>query len=387
VRADLFDAIDQSLRLNRKRWNTPFGGVKIVAFGDFYQLPPVVTDQDRDQMRNMGYTTEFFFSSRAFKQALQENQVAYHQFSTIFRQSDQMFIDVLNKVRAYTFDQEVATALNSRVIDQVEHAPKNSTILTTINRVANAHNNRELEKLPGAASSFTAEVTGKIADSEVPAVKELNLKVGAKVLFVKNNIPAWVNGSVGTVVQLPTSEPNESKPLLVRIDDKVVAVDRDVWEKKERKKVAGRMQDQVIGTFRQYPIKLGWAVTIHKSQGMTLPNAVIDTRVAAFAAGQVYVALSRCRSLDTLHLLSPITEEQILVDSRITTADAYIRRVSAKTKTEEIRRDARSALQEGRSPAQTASAFVVEHEPGVFTLSRSKIHKKPKGQKNREIER
>jgi ATP-dependent DNA helicase PIF1 len=211
VRADLFDAIDQSLRLNRKRWNTPFGGVKIVAFGDFYQLPPVVTDQDRDQMRNMGYTTEFFFSSRAFKQALQENQVAYHQFSTIFRQSDQMFIDVLNKVRAYTFDQEVATALNSRVIDQVEHAPKNSTILTTINRVANAHNNRELEKLPGAASSFTAEVTGKIADSEVPAVKELNLKVGAKVLFVKNNIPAWVNGSVGTVVQLPTSEPNESK--------------------------------------------------------------------------------------------------------------------------------------------------------------------------------
>lgn len=301
VRADTLDAVDSALRRYRNRF-LPFGGVQLLMIGDLQQLAPVVRDDDREILSKY-YDSCFFFESKA----LGSIEYVTIELKHVFRQTDRIFIDLLNKVRDNNIDQETLAQLNKRYIPDFDPDSGGGYItLTTHNNQAQAINDSKLERLPGKTHSFTAVITDDFPELSYPNAVELVLKKGAQVMFVKNDLSGdklFFNGKIGKVISF------EDDIIVVRCpDDEInIRVEKAEWQnmKYTLNEETKEIDETVIGTFTQYPLKLAWAITIHKSQGLTFDRAVIDA-AAAFAHGQVYVALSRCRSLEGLVLSSPV---------------------------------------------------------------------------------
>jgi len=313
VRADTLDAIDSALRKYRIRY-LPFGGVQLLMIGDLQQLAPVVKDEDREIIGKY-YDSPFFFGSKA----LCSTDYVTIELKHIYRQSDQAFIDLLNKIRNNHVDQDVLNELNKRYIPDFDPDSDGGYItLTTHNYQAQTLNDSKLEKLAGKPHSFTAVIKDEFPEFSYPNAIELVLKAGAQVMFVKNDLSReklFFNGKIGKV------ESFEKDIIVVKCpdDDLPIRVEMAEWQnmKYTLDEETKEIRETIIGTFTQYPLKLAWAITVHKSQGLTFDRAVIDAS-AAFAHGQVYVALSRCRTLEGLILSSRISQRSLVDNPFIT---------------------------------------------------------------------
>ena len=302
VRADLLDAIDAVLRRFRDH-NLPFGGVQLLLIGDLAQLTPVVTPED-ERLLKPYYDTPYFFGSKA----LQQIDYVTIQLEHVYRQQDESFIQILNEVRNGHPSAETLEKLNSRAILNSQFSIPNSQLairLTTHNHLANYYNESELQKLPGRSYHYHAEISGTFPDYSYPTAETLELKVGAQVMFVKNDPSGerlYYNGRIGRVMEA------SEKHLTVYCegDANAIEVEPLEWENTRYtlNEVTREIESEVQGTFKQLPLRLAWAITIHKSQGLTFDHAIIDAN-QSFAPGQVYVALSRCRTLEGLVLATP----------------------------------------------------------------------------------
>tara|TARA_R110002049_G_scaffold26248_4_gene91574 strand:+ start:798 stop:3227 length:2430 start_codon:yes stop_codon:yes gene_type:complete len=313
VRADLLDGIDQVLRRYKNR-NKVFGGVQVLMIGDLQQLSPVVKDNEWALLKPY-YNTPYFFSSKVFQSC---NAISI-ELKHIYRQDNEAFIQILNEIRNNQLTSQSAEALNKQYLP--EFVPKKADgfiTLTTHNNRANAMNTLELDKLKSKSFFYAAEVDGKFPEYAYPTHDNLELKKGAQVMFVKNDSALekrYFNGKIGEIVYLDAHE------VIVRCkgDNEDIVVTPEVWENisysinAETKEIS----EHVAGSFSQIPLRLAWAITIHKSQGLTFEKAIIDAQ-ASFAHGQTYVALSRCRTLEGIVLKSPIYENNIINDNRVT---------------------------------------------------------------------
>ncbi|MEX0968788.1 MAG: DEAD/DEAH box helicase [Bacteroidia bacterium] len=313
VRADVLDAIDQSLRLNTGNKALPFGGKQVVLIGDLFQLEPVVgKNPGEQQIFTQLYPSPFFFDSyviRGMKLPLLE-------LKKIYRQKNREFIGLLERVRHGQPAREHLDRLNERFIRPEEARQKEFTItLTSTNAIAQRINNQQLEQLNAQKYGYEGTVSKEFEPSRFPTDLNLFLKEGAQVMFVKNDAERrWVNGTIAQVHELGDDY------IKVKTDDgEIHTVQPETWENLSYEFNAGqnKISADVKGTFTQYPLKLAWAITIHKSQGLTFEKVVIDLGRGAFAGGQVYVALSRCTSFDGLHLLSRIAPRDIFIHHRI----------------------------------------------------------------------
>lgn len=312
VRADTLDQIDDVLRKYRNR-SLPFGGVQLLMIGDLHQLSPVIKDDDWAILRPH-YPNLYFFSSQAL---LRTNPISI-ELKHIYRQADDMFIDLLNKVRKNEIDDEVLNVLNQRYIPGFKPSNNDGYItLTTHNKSAQEINDNRLAEIDAPVNTFLARVEDEFPEYSYPTVAELQLKQGAQVMFVKNdssNDKLYYNGKIGTVVKVENEViyvkcPNEHSEILVR---PVEWTNIKYTLNTETKEV----NETIIGKFIQHPLKLAWAITIHKSQGLTFEKAIIDANLA-FAHGQVYVALSRCKSFEGMVLHSPIAVNSVKTDNTV----------------------------------------------------------------------
>lgn len=312
VRADLLDQIDAVLRLHKDR-NRPFGGVQLLMIGDLSQLAPVARESDWTLLREY-YTTPYFFGSKA----LQQTRHVTIELQHVYRQTDTTFVDILNEVRENRLTANGLAMLNSRYCKEEKVLNSEGVIrLTTHNLTANNYNEQRMDSLKGKRYTYEAEITGTFPESSYPAEKTLELKKGSQVMFLKNDTQGarYYNGKLGIITSL------DDDHIKVRgLDDGTeVEVTPDVWTNaryvidKESKEI----REEIDGEFRQYPLRLAWAITVHKSQGLTFDRAVIDVN-AAFAAGQVYVALSRLRSLEGLLLTAPLSPAAVKTDVAVT---------------------------------------------------------------------
>ena len=314
VRSDILDAIDTILKAFRRNFTDPFGGVQVLFIGDMFQLPPVVKE-DEWQMLQEYYNSPFFFDSMVLK----VDQPLHIELEKIYRQSDQYFIDVLNQVRNNQLNEEGMELLHSRYQPDFFPMKEEGYItLTTHNYKADNINTNELEKIPGGAFVCKAVITGDFGEKMHPAEENLQLKIGAQVMFIKNDVGMarkYYNGKIGTVKRYDS----EDGKIFVTCDDDVeIEVKKETWRniRYTVNKQKQELEEDEIGSFTQFPLRLAWAITIHKSQGLTFEKAIIDAG-AAFAPGQVYVALSRCTSLEGLVLHSRINASSVFTDERI----------------------------------------------------------------------
>jgi ATP-dependent DNA helicase PIF1 len=309
VNADLMDAIDRSLRKARHKPTVPFGGVQVVLFGDPYQLAPVPGDSDERAYFTDHYRSMWFFDAKVWS----EVSLTVVELTEIHRQHDDDFKFMLNAVRHGQVTKEIADALNGA---GARTPPSDGTItLATRNDAVNRINAEALKRLPGTVRTANAEVSGDFGGRNFPAEEALELKVGAQVMFLRNDSEQrWVNGSVGVVSKI-----SKAGSIWVEIDGEVHEVDPVSWEKHRYSYSADdkKLTKNVIGEFTQFPLRLAWAVTIHKSQGKTYDQAIVDLGQRVFSAGQTYVALSRLTSLDGLYLTRPLRPADISVDPAV----------------------------------------------------------------------
>ncbi|MGM9732752.1 MAG: helix-turn-helix domain-containing protein, partial [Prevotella sp.] len=314
VRSDLLDAIDSVLRRYRDHYK-PFGGVQLLMIGDLAQLTPVVTPEDEEILRPY-YDTPYFFGSKA----LQQISYVTIQLKKIYRQADTTFVDLLNHIREGHPTAEDLATLHERYNPTFQPEAKDGYIrLTTHNRMADEYNDHEMQRLSSQPFTYAAQIDGTFPDYSYPTAFYLTLKVGAQVMFIKNDVNGeYYNGKIGHVVAL------DKENIKVRCigESNDIDVGMQEWEnaKYSINPDTHEIETEVQGTFRQYPLRLAWAITIHKSQGLTFDRAIIDAG-HSFAPGQVYVALSRCRSLEGLVIASRINESAIINDDRV---DNYI---------------------------------------------------------------
>lgn len=307
VRVDIFSALNKVLQLTMSN-PRPFGGKQLLVVGDLYQLPPVVTSNEKDIIKH-NYSSEFFFDAPGL-QGVFDNV----ELTKVYRQSDPQFIRILDTFREAKLTAEQLAWVNKRAVK-----PANGECITisTTNKIASTINATQLAQLPDELHTFDAEITGKFLDerSTMPAEIQLDVKVGAQVMMTnnekdENGNPRWQNGTLGKVVKIT----NEMMIITMNGEDK--RVQRHTWESYEYK-WNDRIIQQVNGTFTQFPVKLAWAVTIHKSQGLTFDNVNIDLGFGAFSAGQTYVAMSRCRTFEGISLRQPIKSKDVFVNQAV----------------------------------------------------------------------
>jgi len=315
VRADLMDCMDKSLRLNRGAPLIPFGGVQIIMFGDLYQLPPVVSN-DESRLFSSFYKSPYFFDSNAF----QELEFELMELEEVYRQKDRDFVDILEGVRHNKVSGEHLNKLNERVDPHFE--PKENEFfirLCTLNRMADEINAKELGKIRAPMYCFRAAADGDFKSEYLPCEEELKLKLNAQVMFLNNDTEKrWVNGTIGKVTGF--RKENENYSIVVELSSKEkVFVTPYTWQlfRPKHNPLKNTLEYDTIGMFMQYPLRLAWAITIHKSQGKTFEKAIIDFGQGTFAPGQAYVALSRCATLEGMVLKKPLETQHIRVDRKI----------------------------------------------------------------------
>lgn len=317
VRADILDAIDYFMRINGRERSLPFGGVQMIFIGDLFQLPPVISSEIEKQMFNFLYDTPYFFSAHV----LRKLPLHYIELKKVYRQKDRYFLDLLDAIRTKTIDDETLKHLNTRCQLSNNPLPANKDLyitLTSTNYIAQSINNRELDKLSTPAYTFAADIVGNFDEHSMPNDKTLTLKEGAQVMFVRNDQwYRWVNGTLGVISYI------DDETICVSVNngsgEAIYALEKSTWEilRYQYNPEENKITTEVIGSFNQFPIKLAWAITIHKSQGKTFNHVLIDIGKGAFAPGQVYVALSRCTTLEGIVLKNPIRYRDIIVDERI----------------------------------------------------------------------
>lgn len=320
VRVDLMNGIDIALRKNRNRLNEPFGGVQMVFIGDLFQLPPVVTEKDRDIILST-YGGYYFFDAPVFK----AYNYKFKELTTIFRQSNEQpeFKKMLNNIRNNEADFDDMTLLNSRHKDNAGDQ-EDSIFLTTRKSIARNINNDKLENLKGEKFTYEGSLSGKYLllknepeeklEDKFPAPYKLELKKGVQIMMIKNDSgKRWVNGSIGKVDKL------EKDSISISIDNNKYTIEKEIWNEVEYvlNKETKEIEEKIVAGFSQFPLQLAYAMTIHKSQGKTFDKITVDIGTGAFAHGQIYVALSRCRSINGIILNNAIKNSDIIVDPRI----------------------------------------------------------------------
>ena len=313
VRADIIDAVDRILRVYSRNLREPFGGKQILLVGDVFQLEPVVKGDEREIL-NRFYPTPYFFSARVFNQI----DLVSIELQKVYRQTDATFVGVLDHIRNNTVGATDLQLLNTRYGTQIEESEADMYITLAPRRDNVDHiNDKKLAELPGEPVTFSGEITGDFPESSLPTSQELVLKPGAQIIFIKNDFDRrWVNGTIGIISGF---DPFEETLYVITDDGKECDVKRESWRNirykyNEEKK---QIEEEELGTFTQYPIRLAWAITIHKSQGLTFSRAVIDFTGGVFAGGQAYVALSRCTSLEGIQLKKPVSRADVFVRPEI----------------------------------------------------------------------
>lgn len=315
VRADLLDCIDKFLRLNVKK-KKPFGGVQMIFFGDLYQLPPVVTGKEKEFF-NTYYKSPYFFDSMVMK----EIDMEFIELEKIYRQKDENFIAILNAIRNNSITEKELNILNQRYYPEFISKPKDFYIwLTSINNTAEKINREHLSRISSPLITYRGALSGDFNEDSLPTQIDLRIKEGAQVMLLNNDpLFRWVNGSIGKIVDIIKQKDDADIIVVELITGEVVDVLPYRWELFNYyfDKDKNTIESEVVGSFTQYPIKLAWAVTIHKSQGKTFDKVVIDIGRGTFASGQVYVALSRCTRLDGIVLKRPLEKKHIFMDWRV----------------------------------------------------------------------
>ena len=312
VRAPMLDAISQSLQIHRNSLE-PFGGVHVLACGDLFQLPPIIKESE-ERIIYEKYNSVYFFDAHSYKDM---KEISYFELTESFRQEeDQKFCDLLNNIRIGHDLENTINQINSNCFDPTLESDFFMT-LTSRKKRAEELNEYKLGHIEGEEDLIKSKESGELNENDLPAPRELKIKVGANVMFIKNDPEGrWVNGTLGTVTECLDKK---KKHIKVKINNKTHKVEREEWNKVRftYDEDSDEVLEEVVSSFKQFPIKLGWAVTIHKSQGLTLESCSVDLGSGAFATGQAYVALSRCKNLNSLHLQRELKVSDALVDPDI----------------------------------------------------------------------
>jgi ATP-dependent exoDNAse (exonuclease V) alpha subunit len=316
VRADLLDCVDSFLRASRGK-RTPFGGVQMVFIGDLYQLPPVVSKEEKPLFQGP-YSSPYFFSAKAVRDLIEKKsktEIEFVELEKIYRQRDLDFIQLLNGIRNRTIEPSYLQKLNHRVLEPSGEFLENTIFLTSTNEQSDQINKQNLEKLSSPVFKFAGEMEGEMDRKHLPTDSELFLKENARVMLLNNDsFGRWVNGTLGTVAKI------DSDRILVNLDNgEEVEVNPFTWTLFHHyyDKDSLSIGKKETGRFTQFPLRLSWAMTIHKSQGKTFDKVVIDLGKGAFSPGQVYVALSRCRSFEGIVLKTPVKMNHLLMDYQV----------------------------------------------------------------------
>jgi len=312
VRAPMLDAISKSLQIHRKS-TEPFGGVSVLACGDLFQLPPVVRQHEEREIYEQ-YDSVYFFDAHSFKEI---EDPTYFELTKSFRQEeDDVFYELLNNIRLGKDLEHTIDRINSHCYDSTLEVDPFMTLTSRKNR-AEEINHHKLSHNENPEDVIKSKEFGELKDNDLPAPRELKIKKDAKVMFIKNDSEGrWVNGTVGTVTECLDKK---KKCIKVKVDGKTHKVEREEWSKVKYNydPDTDEVLEEVVSSFKQFPIKLGWAVTIHKAQGLTLESCSVDLGDGAFATGQAYVALSRCKTLQSLNLHRELKKSDALVDPDI----------------------------------------------------------------------
>jgi ATP-dependent exoDNAse (exonuclease V) alpha subunit len=316
VRADLMDCVAEFLRVHGKSKAKPFGGIQMVFIGDLYQLPPVVTSRDKALFGNL-YKSPYFFDSMAFGSGF---DMHFIELEKVYRQKDDRFLNILNAIRNNTATDEDMAAINARYMPDFHDDKGFYIYLTTTNDLAASINTKRLADLKGKEYTYQGMIEGDFSIKDLPTGLDITIKAGAQVMLLNNDsMGRWINGSIGKVTGIEKAKEGTD---LIRVelqDGETVDVEPYTWGMYEfhYDKKAKTVISDVVGTFTQYPLKLAWAVTIHKGQGMTFEKVIIDIGRGTFSHGQIYVALSRCTTLEGIVIKKPISKKHIFMDWRV----------------------------------------------------------------------